>query len=210
VSPLLSIACTRFGRRNVLLCGLIGLASSTVLFAVSSSMLLLALARIVQGVSAAANFTAGQAVLAHTFAGQSLGSILGSAAGWVPPVLPFVTDLLCCCRLHCRWAGLGLLLGPPLGGFLCAPNFTSLFPSQNLFRSYDIGGYQLPFLLGAGLAFIDVLVVALLMDDAVTVAAPAARDDDDSDFSWRDVLKHRCRHGMRAEQLVQQRQLRHA
>ena len=81
VSPLLSLACTRYGRRNVLLCGLIGLAMSTVLFAVSTSVLLLALARIVQGVSAAANFTAGQAVLAHTFAGQSLGSILGSAAG---------------------------------------------------------------------------------------------------------------------------------
>jgi MFS family permease len=83
VSPLLSFACTRFGRRNVLLCGLIGLAMSTVLFAVSSSVYWLALARIVQGVSAAANFTAGQAVLAHTFAGQALGSILGSAAGCV-------------------------------------------------------------------------------------------------------------------------------
>jgi hypothetical protein len=58
---------------------------------------------------------------------------------------------------------------------------------------YDIGGYQLPFLLGAGLAFIDVLVVALLMDDAAAVAPPAsARDDDENDFSWRDVLKHRC------------------
>ena len=57
---------------------------------------------------------------------------------------------------------------------------------------YDIGGYQLPFLLGAGLAFIDVLVVALLMDDAAAVAAPApAHDDGDNDFSWRDVLKHR-------------------
>jgi hypothetical protein len=50
--------------------------------------------------------------------------------------------------------------------------------------------------LGAGLAFIDVLVVALLMDDAAAVAAPApAHDDADSDFSWRDVLKHR--HGAR-------------
>ena len=48
VSPLLSVACTRFGRRNVLLCGLIGLAMSTVLFAVSSSVYWLALARIVQ------------------------------------------------------------------------------------------------------------------------------------------------------------------
>ncbi len=81
--------------------------------------------------------------------------------------------------------------------------FTILFPSQTLRCSYDIGGYQLPFLLGAGLAFIDVLVVALLMDDAAAVAAPAARDDDDSDFSWRDMLKHRCSPVMRAEQLLQ-------
>jgi hypothetical protein len=57
---------------------------------------------------------------------------------------------------------------------------------------YDIGGYQLPFLLGAGLAFIDVLVVALLMDDASALPAPApAPLEDDSDFSWRDMLKHR-------------------
>ena len=62
-----------------------------------------------------------------------------------------------------------------------------------LYCSYDIGGYQLPFLLGAGLAFIDVLVVALLMDDATVVASPAPVPDDETDFSWRDVLKHRCK-----------------
>jgi len=56
---------------------------------------------------------------------------------------------------------------------------------------YDIGGYQLPFLLGAGLAFIDVLVVALLMDDAAAAAPQQVDASDDSEFSWRDVLKHR-------------------
>jgi hypothetical protein len=61
-------------------------------------------------------------------------------------------------------------------------------------RRYDVGGYQLPFLLGAGLAFIDVLVVALLMDDAASAAAAPAplSDDDENDFSWRDMLRHRC------------------
>ncbi len=103
-----------------------------------------------------------------------------------------------------RWAGLGLLLGPPLGGFLyvaSASALCSIFPypqprpfPHNLSSSrYDIGGYQLPFLLGAGLAFIDVLVVALLMDDSAAAAAPVPVPlDDDNDFSWRDMLKHRC------------------
>lgn len=85
------------------------------------------LARICQGFAASANFTAGQAVLADTFPQERLGAVLGTAAGW---------------------AGLGLLLGPPLGGFL-----------------YDLGGYALPFLIGAALSFVDVLVVALLMED---------------------------------------------
>jgi hypothetical protein len=49
--------------------------------------------------------------------------------------------------------------------------------------TYDIGGYQLPFLLGAGLAFIDVLVVVLLMDDAAAVASPAPVPDDKTEFS---------------------------
>jgi hypothetical protein len=90
------------------------------------------------------------------------------------------------CALH-------LLLHPSL-------NFSHLVHQLELLPAlptmpccrYDIGGYQLPFLLGAGLAFIDVLVVALLMDDSVAVAVSAPIPlDDDNDFSWRDMLKHR-------------------
>jgi hypothetical protein len=71
-------------------------------------------------------------------------------------------------------------------------NITRLCRNSISCCSYDIGGYQLPFLLGAGLAFIDVLVVALLMDDAAAVASAAPVPDDETEFSWRDVLKHRC------------------
>jgi predicted MFS family arabinose efflux permease len=90
----------RSGRRGPFLGGLVGLGAATVLFAGAGSFALLLLARVFQGVAAAATWVAGMALLADhfpagqrgkamsaVFAGANLGMFLGPAyAGWMSKV----------------------------------------------------------------------------------------------------------------------------
>ena len=90
----------RSGRRGPFLGGLVGLGAATVLFAGAGSFALLLLARVFQGVAAAATWVAGMALLADhfpagqrgkamsvVFAGANLGMFLGPAyAGWMSEV----------------------------------------------------------------------------------------------------------------------------
>ncbi len=82
----------RSGRRGPFLGGLVGLGAATVLFAGAGSFALLLLARVFQGVAAAATWVAGMALLADhfpagqrgkamsvVFAGANLGMFLGLA-----------------------------------------------------------------------------------------------------------------------------------
>ena len=90
----------RHGRRGPFLCGLLGFGAATVLFAYAHSFPMLLLARVVQGVAAAATWVAGLALVADHFpAGQrgkamstvfacaNLGLFLGPGyAGWMAKV----------------------------------------------------------------------------------------------------------------------------
>ncbi len=87
----------RIGRRKPFLWGLVGLAATTVLFAFASSYPLLLLARVLQGLAAAATWTSGLALLAEGFPSERRGQAMATA---------FAA------------ANIGVLLGPPISGFL--------------------------------------------------------------------------------------------
>jgi len=87
----------RVGRRRPMVWGLGGLFATTLLFAFAHSYPLLILARVLQGLSAAATWTAGLALLADHFPAQARGKAMGTAFAF---------------------ANLGALLGPTVSGWL--------------------------------------------------------------------------------------------
>ena len=87
----------RVGRRGPMLGGLLGLFATTLLFAYARSYPLLVLARVLQGLSATATWTAGMALLADHFPRSSRGRAMGTVFAF---------------------ANLGVLIGPPLAGWL--------------------------------------------------------------------------------------------
>jgi len=87
----------RSGRRGAFLGGLIGFGVATLLFAGAGSFALLMLARMFQGVAAAATWVAGMALLADHFPDQRRGQAMG-------------TVFAC--------SNLGLFLGPALAGWM--------------------------------------------------------------------------------------------
>jgi len=96
-TPWMGRLCGRVGSRPVLLAGLAGLSASTLLFAGADGYALLLIARSLQGIAAAAIWTAGLASLAAAFAQERRGRVLA---------------------LMTTISALGTLLGPPLGGFI--------------------------------------------------------------------------------------------
>lgn len=102
------LACDRFGYRPVMVSGALGLTLATTAFALSRSAWLLAASRLVQGVAAAATWSASLALVAilyppHmrgqkmgvTMASTGLGTILGPLVGgalyqWAGYVYPFL------------------------------------------------------------------------------------------------------------------------
>jgi MFS transporter, DHA1 family, solute carrier family 18 (vesicular amine transporter), member 1/2 len=96
-TPILGGISDKFGRRGVMLWGLAVLLASTLLFAFANSMMLLIVARLLQGVAAAATWTAGLALIMDMYPPAKRGKALGT-------VLTFMSA--------------GTLLGAPVGGML--------------------------------------------------------------------------------------------
>jgi multidrug resistance protein len=96
-TPVLGAISDRVGRRRPLLAGSFGLAGATVLFAVADSVELLLAGRFVQGVAAAAVWTAGFALIADLVPATSVAKAMGGAMASTSA---------------------GLMLGPPIGGLL--------------------------------------------------------------------------------------------
>ena len=134
----------RHGRRSVMLVGLIGLGATTLLFAFAKSYWLLVLARALQGVAGAATWLPGMALLADHFGPEERGKAMG---------LAFAA------------ANVGVLLGPPLSGFL----------DQH-------AGPRAPFLVGAGLVLVDAAGRAWLLDEGVRTSS--------GPIPWRVLLAH--------------------
>ena len=129
-----AILTDRFGRRLPMLWGLAALAATTLVFAVSKQYWLLVLARFLQGAAGAATWLPGMALLADHFPSESRGRAMGTA---------FAA------------ANLGVLIGPPLSGFL----------DQHL-------GASAPFLFGAGLVALDAAGRAFLLPEVEPVRGP--------------------------------------
>ncbi|MBA2564558.1 MAG: MFS transporter [Gemmatimonadetes bacterium] len=104
----------RIGRKGPMVAGMAALAAATVAFAFSRSLPVLFAARLVQGAADAVTWVVGFALIADLYGVAERGRILG---------------------IVMAGTGLGVMLGPPLGGWL-----------------YEIGGMRLPFLSVAGLA----------------------------------------------------------
>ena len=92
-TPVFGILSDRFGRRRPLILGVLAQAAATLLFAFAPTFLLMLLARLVQGIAAAATWTAGLALIAENFThkrtqmmgiammGSNAGSVLGPVVG---------------------------------------------------------------------------------------------------------------------------------
>jgi len=131
--PIARIA-DRYGRRAPMLWGLAGLAFTTLAFAHSQNFAVLLVARSLQGVAGAATWLPGMALVADHWPAEERGKAMGIVfAG----------------------ANLGLLLGPPLAGFL----------DQHF-------GPQAPFHLGIALVVLDALGRVFLLQDAAPVKSP--------------------------------------
>jgi multidrug resistance protein len=129
-----AILTDRYGRRAPMLWGLAGLAVTTLVFAVSKQYWLLVVARFLQGIAGSATWLPGMALLADHFPSESRGRAMGTA---------FAA------------ANLGVLIGPPLSGFL----------DQSL-------GPAAPFLLGAGLVALDAAGRAFLLPEVEPERGP--------------------------------------
>ncbi|MBK3496504.1 MFS transporter [Viridibacillus sp. YIM B01967] len=126
-TPIFGALSDKIGRKGPMLWGLLGLGTATILFAFADSFWLLVVARSLQGLAAAATWTAGLALLADLYPSDERGKIMGIALSG---------------------QAAGTLLGPTIGGWL-----------------YQLGDYRLPFLVAAGLAFIDGLLRLFLLKD---------------------------------------------
>ncbi|WP_028934097.1 MFS transporter [Pseudonocardia spinosispora] len=87
----------RFGPRVPLLCGMLGLAAATALFALSEQYWVLTFARVVQGASGAMGWVAGLSLVATVTTPANRGRAMGFAMSMT---------------------SVGLLVGPPLAGIL--------------------------------------------------------------------------------------------
>ncbi len=125
-TPAFGVWTDRQGPRAPMLFGLLGLGAATLFFAFAEGFFSLMLARFLQGTSAAATWTAGLALLAERAPEQDRGKLMGA-------VMTF--------------SSMGMLLGPPLGGFV-----------------YEWGGYEAPFLLAALFAILDGAARAMLIE----------------------------------------------
>ena len=96
-TPIFGPLSDRVGRRAPMLAGLLGLGAATLLFGVADTYWVLLLARVLQGLAAAATWTAGLALVADIYPAESRGAAMGTALSG---------------------STTGMLIGPPLGGLL--------------------------------------------------------------------------------------------
>lgn len=97
LTPLMGWLTDRVGRRLPILCGVLGLAAASLTYASADGIAVLLGARLLQGASGAALWSAALALLADVFPPEARGHAMGTA----------MTGM-----------SLGALLGPPLGGVL--------------------------------------------------------------------------------------------
>ncbi|KAF9915155.1 hypothetical protein BX616_006801, partial [Lobosporangium transversale] len=127
-SPIFGVLGDHFvSRRTPMLIGLVGMFLSTILFMVSTNFYVFLGARLLQGVAGGSVWTLGLALITDVFPAETLGLQMGK-------VLIGYT--------------LGMMMGPPLGGFL-----------------YQQAGYRAPFLFCSLITLIDFICRALIVEE---------------------------------------------
>lgn len=121
----------RHGPKTPLLIGLVGLAAATLLFATGGPYWLLLIARLAQGIAGGMSWVAALSLIAATTSFDKRGQAMGIA----------ISSLT-----------LGVLIGPPLAGFLV-----------------EHFGTASPFLFAAGVALIDGVLRVVLVKDSPRV-----------------------------------------
>ncbi|GAA0338649.1 MFS transporter [Oceanobacillus oncorhynchi subsp. oncorhynchi] len=96
-TPVFGVISDKVGRRGPMLWGILGLTLATLLFAFANTFWLLLICRILQGIAAAATWTAGLALLADFYPSKERGKVMGIALSG---------------------QAMGILLGPTFGGWL--------------------------------------------------------------------------------------------
>ena len=132
--PLWGSVSDRVGRKRVLMIGVFGYGASLLLMGFASRLWMLFAARAFSGLLTAATMPSAMAYVGDTTAEDERGG----GIGWLGSA-----------------AGLGIILGPGVGGWL----------GQD--------ALSLPFLVGAGLAWTALLLVAFLLPETVPSSGPA-------------------------------------
>lgn len=134
----------RIGRRPVLLIGVLGYAITMFIFGLSTRFWMLFVARTFSGVLSSAAMPTALAYLSDNLPEKERGGAMGQLNASL---------------------GLGIVLGPLLGGLLSTDSLS------------------LPFFVGAGLAFLALLLVYLLLPESH--AAQTTADSDQANNFWR-------------------------
>ena len=139
----------RIGRRPVLLIGVFGYAITMFIFGLSTSFWMLLVARTFSGVLSSGTLPTALAYLSDNLPEKERGGAMGQLGAAI---------------------GLGIVLGPLLGGLLSTDSLS------------------LPFFIGAGLALLALLLVYLLLPESRS-AQPAANLNRTDNFWRRNALK---------------------
>mgnify|MGYP000723324245 CR=1 FL=1 len=124
-TPIFGALADRVGRKKLLVSGLSILTATTIVYSLSTSFWMLIIARSLQGLAAAIPWTAGLALLAEAFPVTEQGKAMGIALSG---------------------QAAGILLGPPMGGWL-----------------FEAGGYSCPFFTAGAIALLSTFLCAMLL-----------------------------------------------
>ena len=127
-SPFFGTLSERYGRKPLLVIGILGMTIAHLLFAVATSLWLVYLARVLSGILSAATLPTGMAYISDSTSEEKRGSAMGWLSGGM---------------------GVGLVLGPGIGGLLSTESFS------------------LPFFVAAGLSTISLILVVLFLPESL-------------------------------------------
>jgi DHA1 family multidrug resistance protein-like MFS transporter len=134
--PLWGSVSDRVGRKPILMIGMLGYSLSMALFGLSTELWQLFASRALSGVLSAATLSTAMAYVGDSTSAKERGGGMGALGGA---------------------SGLGIILGPGLGGWLAG------------------GSLSTPFFAGAGMALVSLPLIALLLPESHPVEARAAK-----------------------------------
>lgn len=134
--PLWGSLSDRTGRKPVLMIGMLGYGLSMLLFGLSTSLWMLFVARAISGILSSATLSSAMAYIGDSTSAKSRGGGMGALGGA---------------------AGLGVILGPGLGGLLAG------------------GSLTMPFFFAAGMSVVTLILIAVLLPESLPAASRSGK-----------------------------------